>query len=88
MRKALTLLIGLATILAFTMWADCSSEQSNKEKLPATVFTELPNGYGEVILVDKETGVQYICINGHSRLALSVRLDADGKPMVDRGVKK
>lgn len=80
------LLLIIAVILC-NLIAGCASAEKD-EKMHANVFTELPTGYGEVILVDKETGVQYICIRGYNRLALSVRLDANGKPMVDRGVKK
>ena len=34
------------------------------------------------IYVDKETGVQYIYVDGHNRAGFSVRLDANGKPMI------
>lgn len=85
MRKALALLIGLATMVAFTMLVGCANAERN-EMIRSNVLTNIPTDFGEFIVVDKETGVQYICIRGYNRLALSVRLDADGKPMVDRSV--
>ena len=88
MRKTLALLIGLATMVAFTMLVGCGNAESKKKTLRSKVFVNLPSCYEEYVLVDKETGVQYICLNGYHRLALSVRLDADGKPMVDRSVRK
>lgn len=44
----------------------------------------------QTILVDKETGVQYILLNENKfpYQSLTVRLKADGKPMLDKNWKK
>ena len=83
MKKAL--LIGLATIVGCILLAGCSNEDTKHTKHDVDVFDSI---YRQRIYVDKETGVQYIYIDNGTLCGLSVRLDAEGKPMVDRGVKK
>lgn len=79
------LLIG--SVILCSLLTGCS-ELQDKTELHSNVFNDLPTGYDEYILIDKETGVQYILIaNGH-RMGLSVRLDAKGKPMIGRYVRK
>lgn len=79
------LLVGLVILCG--LLAGCSDLQS-KIELHSNVFDDLPIGYGEYVLVDKETGVQYLCIVNSYRMGLTVRLDVDGKPMINGGVRK
>ena len=51
------------------------------------LFIDKETGLHYRIFVDKETGVQYIIFDYGRMKCVSVRLDANGKPMVDRGVK-
>ena len=81
MRKALALLIGLAIIVGFSLLTGCGNEDTKYTKHDVYVF-DYP--YKQRIYVDKETGVQYIYISAGNQCGLSVRLDADGKPMIDR----
>lgn len=85
MRKAL--LIGLATIVGCSLLAGCGKKETKYTKRDVDLFHS-SFGYTQNILVDKDTGVQYIFLTGYNVGALSVRLDADGKPMVDRSVRK
>ena len=41
----------------------------------------------EAILVDTETGVEYLWINESSRAGLTVLVDHDGKPLIAPGYK-
>ncbi len=84
-RTTKALLIGLATMVAFTMLVGCMRKDEKYVKYDAKVFDTT---IGQRIYVDKETGVQYIFMEYYKGGALSVRLDADGKPMVDRSVRK
>lgn len=83
------LLIGLATMVAFTMLVGCKETNAKTEKSNYQYRTfSVPND----IYVDPETGVQYIVIGkfygSSGGLGITPRLDADGKPMIDRGMKK
>lgn len=81
MKKAL--LISLAILCS--LLAGCGNEDTKYTKHDVDVF-DYP--YKQRIYVDKETGVQYIYISAGNQCGLSVRLDANGKPMVDRSVRK
>lgn len=80
-----TLLIGLAIIVGCSLLAGCGNEDTKYTKHDVDVFDY---SYRQRIYVDKETGVQYIYIDNGNQCGLSVRLDANGKPMVDRSVRK
>ena len=41
--------------------------------------------YANSILKDKETGVLYLLIEGYQRAGITVLVDAEGKPLVDKG---
>lgn len=41
----------------------------------------------EIILIDSETGVQYLYVDGYSRAGLTVLVDHDGKPLIAEGYK-
>lgn len=87
MRKVL--LIGLVTMVAFTMLVGCKETSAKTEKSNYKYSTiSVPHD----IYVDPETGMQYIVISkfygSSGGLGITPRLDADGKPMVDRCVKK
>lgn len=89
MRKALAVLIGLATMVAFTMLVGCKETSAKTEKSNYKYRTiSVPHD----IYVDPETGVQYIVIGkfwgSSGGLGITPRLDADGKPMVDGSVRK
>jgi len=47
--------------------------------------TEKKPEYGYHIMVDKETGVEYILYHDFSRFGMSVRLNTDGTPMIYEG---
>ena len=76
------LLIGL--VILCSLLTGCGNEDTKYTKRDVDVF-DYP--YQQRIYVDKETGVQYIYISEGNLGGLSVRLDANGKPMVDRSVK-
>lgn len=88
MRKAL--LIGLATMVAFTMLVGCKETSAKTEKLHYRKIKMDFTG-PTFIYIDPETGVQYIVFDewrGDGGIGITVRLDADGKPMVDESVRK
>ena len=72
---------------------------SSKEEVPATderfqliekfgVNTEVFFGRQTYIFADKHTGVMYLYVNGGSgAVAMTVMMDADGKPLIWEGVK-
>lgn len=76
------LLICLAILCS--LLTGCGNEDTKYTKHNVDVFDY---SYTQQIYVDKETGVQYIYISTGNQCGLSVRLDATGKPMVDRSVK-
>lgn len=45
----------------------------------------LTDTYAHSILKDKETGVLYLLIEGYQRAGITVLVDAEGKPLVDKG---
>lgn len=63
----------------------CGNEDTKYRKSNVDIFDYSGT---QRIFVDKETGVQYIVIGICDQKCMSVRLDIDGKPMVDKGVKK
>ena len=73
------------SVILCNLLTGCGNEDTQYVKYDTKVF-DYP--YKQRIYVDKETGVQYIYISAGNQCGLSVRLDADGKPMVDRSVKK
>ena len=81
--KKVLLIICLAILCILLTGCD-KREDAKYQKNNVDVFeTQIK----QRILIDKETGVQYIILgNGHDN-CMSVRLDANGKPMVDRSVK-
>lgn len=85
MKKAL--LIGLAIIVGCSLLAGCRTKREDRQyvKYNTKVF-DVDNH--QRIYIDKETGVQYIILYSDRGVGVSVRLDADGKPMVDKGVRK
>ena len=90
MRKLLTVLIGLAIMVAFTMSVGCKEVSAKTEKLHYKKIEMNFTGSAKVY-VDPETGVQYIVFadwfgKGYG-IGITPRLDADGKPMVGRSVK-
>lgn len=70
------LLICLAILCSLLV--GCSRENTSHKKYDAKVFD---SDIEQRIYVDMETGVQYIYIDGYHRAGLSVRVDANGKPM-------
>ena len=76
------LLICLAVLCGLLV--GCSKDTRYK-KYEVDVFEDVWN---QRIYIDKETGVQYIIIGSGNDRCMSVRLDADGRPMIDRSVKK
>lgn len=85
MKKAL--LICLAIIVGCSLLAGCGSKREDTQyvKYNTKVFDV---GNYQRIYIDKETGVQYIILYADRGVGVSVRLDADGKPMVDESVRK
>lgn len=87
MRKLLTVLIGLATMVAFTMLIGCKETSAATE----SNYTYRTLSVPYCIYVDPETGVQYIVFKKYlgngGGIGITPRLDADGKPMVGRSVK-
>lgn len=87
MRKLLTVLIGLAIMVAFTMSVGCKATSAATELNYTYRILSVPS----CIYVDPETGVQYIVFKKYlgngGGVSITPRLDADGKPMVGRSVK-
>lgn len=90
MKKILAILICVC-VLAFTFVACGSSdaaEASVEEYNRFIVLNEidmpeaLPNVYGGYIVVDRETGVCYLFVDGFHKGSTTVLLDADGKPIL------
>lgn len=68
-------------ILAILSVCGCASKSQYVKKDVEVFDVNLE----QAILVDKETGVQYILLEPGTRLqTITVRLSADGKPMVDK----
>lgn len=74
----------ICLVILCSLLTGCGNEDTKYTKHDVDVF-DYP--YRQRIYVDKETGVQYIYISAGNLCGLSVRLDANGKPMVDRSVK-
>lgn len=82
------LLVGLAVIVASVFLIGCK-ETNAEAKKPNYTYRTISVPYD--IYVDPETRVQYIvfkmCIGSAGGVGITPRLDANGKPMVDRKVK-
>lgn len=89
MKKILTIIICMF-ILAFaligcgdTSTAEAKVEEYNRFEVieDATIS---PSNYS-YILVDDETGVCYLFVDGYEACTVTVMLDADGKPLIWSG---
>lgn len=92
MKKILSIIICVC-ILAFSLVACCGSgtaeasdEKENRFFIVEDVDVQAAyNVYRGYVMVDRETGVCYIYLTGSNRGAMSVLLDADGKPLIWEG---
>lgn len=93
MKKILSIFICVC-ILAFSLVACCGSgtEEASDGKYSRFIILNridipesLSNVYEGYIMVDRETGVCYVYIDGYRRGAMTVLLDADGKPLIWEG---
>jgi hypothetical protein len=80
MRKVLLICLAVSSSLL----VGCGYEDTKYKKYDVDVFDV---NCSQRIFIDKETGVQYIIIGSGNDRCMSVRLDANGEPMVDRSVK-
>lgn len=76
----------ICLVILCSLLTGCGSKREDRQyvKYNTKVF-DVDNH--QRIYIDKETGVQYIILYSDRGVGVSVRLDADGKPMVDRSVK-
>ena len=89
MKKILLSLLGI--MVCFSI-CGCTSpleaHTSNGTSLGYDRFRVIEGGYGsEAILVDTETGVEYLWISNHPRAGLTVIVDHEGKPLIAPGYK-
>ncbi len=85
MKKILLSLLGI--ILCFSICGCTSSKleahTSNGESLEHERFRIVEGDYSsQAILVNTETGVEYLWISEYSRAGLTVIVDHDGKPLI------
>lgn len=80
--KVLRNILIISLVILSSLLLGCKQEESNYVYVDSKVFEADKLFESQYILIDKETGVQYIYIGGFRRAGLTVRLDADGKPMV------
>lgn len=78
----IVLLICLAILCSLPV--GCGNKDTKYKKYDVDVFEGI---FEQRIYIDKETGVQYIIIGSGRDRCMSIRLDANGKPMVGRSVK-
>ena len=72
--------LGKIIIFMLSVFAICGCANEADE---AVIFKNLKQR--QDILVDKETGIQYIIISkGAYEQCVTVRLNSDGKPMIDK----
>lgn len=64
-------------IVSILVITGCDSRIDNQEK------KYIQDNVGYSVVIDKETCVEYIEFVGYYKKALSVRLNADGKPIVN-----
>ena len=67
--------------------ADATTAEADEQD--RFVFIEkvgtLPHGSSGEIVKDKETGVLYLFFSGYNRAGITVLVDAEGKPLVNKG---
>lgn len=91
-RIIISILLVTIFLALFDYRLDQSSEEREmdnqyieKQTKFVLVSTEEKPEYGYHIMVDKETGVEYILYHDFSRFGMSVRLNTDGTPMIYEG---
>lgn len=89
MKKILSILICIC-ILAFSLVACCGSGTAEAKveeynRLMTIKDVEITGSNETYILVDDETGVCYLFVDGYESCAVTVMLDADGKPLIWSG---
>lgn len=69
-------IISLILVIAIMLLVACSDVKADTQK------NYIQDGWGIKIMVDKETGVNYILFRGNNRGGITPRLNADGTPYV------
>lgn len=77
--------IVLMTLFILVIVSGCKQQESELYKPGVKV---LECNYTQAIIIDKETGVQYLFIDRSKGCGLTVRLNSDGKPMTIKDLKK
>lgn len=83
MKKSKIIILVIVLISSLFILSGCTSSNANNSR-----FIEIYDGgnYSVKILYDRTTKVQYVSyINGHGGTALTVLVDAEGKPLLYKG---
>ena len=83
MKKVIVLILALFLVFSFSGCIRYNEREIDNSDRDHTI-TYLYNDGWTIILRDNETGIQYICYNGHG---LCVRVDADGMPLIEENGK-
>lgn len=82
MKKLKLVILSIVVISILFVLTGCTSSEAKTEKR----FIEIYRGFNVVVYYDNQTKVQYAsCMNGHGGTALTVLLDAEGKPLLYEG---
>ena len=89
MKKILSIFICVC-ILIFAFAACCGSNTADAKveeynRFEAIKDVEITGSNETYILVDDETGVCYLFVDGYESCTITVMLDADGKPLIWSG---
>ena len=89
MKKILSIII-CVWLISFTLVACCGSNAAEAKveeynRLSVIEDVSFSGIDGTYILVDDETGVCYLFVDGYESCAITVMLDADGKPLTYPG---
>lgn len=89
MKKILSILICIC-ILSFSLVACCGSGTAEAKveeynRIMTIKDVEITPSNETYILVDDETGVCYLFVDGYESCTITVMYDADGKPLIWSG---
>lgn len=90
MKKFLLSLLGIILCFSICGCADSKLEAHapNGKALGHERFRIVEGDYNsQAVLVDIETGVEYLWVNEYSRAGLTVLVDYEGKPLIAPGFK-
>lgn len=81
--KKFILIIIIAMCLSLVGCENTTTDNEETDFGRFVVIKEKAKGFDECkILIDKETNVMYLFVDGYNSAGLTVMLDADGKPLI------